>query len=107
MATDMNANYTEQTTSIDVLTARDYMETHGYETTQYNNITLNNVPFPLWAIGEDSSSGLWHAWVIDRYETSIYTSYDKYEKDDGYDIWRIYIETGGQSHSRVHCNWGL
>ncbi|MBP3642670.1 MAG: C10 family peptidase [Parabacteroides sp.] len=34
-------------------------------------------------------------------------TYDKYEKDDGYDIWRIYIAKREESGPLlVHCNWG-
>lgn len=48
-----------------------------------------------------------HTWVIDGTRTSRYMTYDKYEKDDGYDIWRIFVlkrEEIGPYY--VQCNWG-
>jgi hypothetical protein len=91
-------------TSITIPVAQNFLHNNGYTTThQFYN--LSNIIFPAMIAGFNEIGG--HAWVIDSKRIDRHVTYDFYEKDDGYDIWRIYIEKQQEySPYYVHCNWG-
>ena len=60
---------------------------------------------PAYVRGTNPETNKAHPWVVDSQRRSMNTTYDKYEKDDGYDIWRIYIEKHAESGPlSFHCN---
>lgn len=86
--------------------AADFLNNHGYTAT-HTVYSASNLRCPAYVRGTDTETNKGHAWVVDSQRRSLYTTYDKYEKDDGYDIWRIYIEKHAENGSlSFHCNWG-
>jgi len=99
-----NKNVTIDGTGISPEKIKDFLNNNGYVANYIDYNTLN-MKFPTIVYGYDGNLG--HAWVIDSKKKYHYITYDKYEKDDGYDIWRIYVE----KHEEIatpycHCNWG-
>lgn len=83
-----------------------FLKNNGYRTT-FSTYSDTNITCPAYVRGTNPKTKAGHAWVVDSQRRSLYTTYDKYEKDDGYDIWRIYIEKYAEDGAiSVHCNWG-
>lgn len=93
-------------TTIQPTNANKFLNNNGYYAT-YSKYSATDVTCPAYVRGTNPNTKKGHAWVVDSKRRSLYTTYDKYEKDDGYDIWRIYIEKYAESGPlSVHCNWG-
>lgn len=100
-----NKNVHEGGTGISHSNANQFLNNNGYQTTYFNQYRPEQMVLPVMVSGYNPTSG--HTWVIDSRQRSTSMTYDKYEKDDGYDIWRIYIEKHEESGPLlVHCNWG-
>ena len=87
-----------------------FLKNNGYSVggeCDYDYLDLQralNTCGPVLLRGGDSSGG--HAWLVEGTKTVIVTNYDLYEKDDGYDIWRIKVDIGGTISQYLRCNWG-
>lgn len=93
-------------TSISDREAAVFLNNHGYTAT-HTIYSASNLKCPAYVRGTNPETNKGHAWVVDSQRRSMNTTYDKYEKDDGYDIWRIYIEKHAESGPlSFHCNWG-
>lgn len=98
---DVDANGT----GISHKSANQFLNNNGYQTSYYSSYKPEQMVLPVMVSGYNPDSV--HTWIIDCRRRSSYKTYDKYEKDDGYDIWRIYVEKREESGPlSVHCNWG-
>jgi hypothetical protein len=105
---EIEKRYDTSGTYITLRSAQSFLNNNGYRTTYYNTYNSNEMILPVLVAGNDGTADPGHSWVIDSQRINTYATYDKYEKDDGYDVWRIYvkkIEEYGPLY--VHCNWGL
>lgn len=90
--------------------AAEFLKKNGYsvgDECDYDYLDLQralNTCGPVIVRGGDRSGG--HAWLVEGTKTVIATNYDLYEKDDGYDIWRIKVDIGGTISHYLRCNWG-
>lgn len=91
--------------------AKNFLSNQGFQTT-YTSYSVDLAVAalqhgPALVTGFNPTTGKGHTWVVDSQRHGTNTTYDKYEKDDGYDIWRIYVEKTAESGPYwVHCNWG-
>ena len=96
-------------TSSKLKNSKNFLENNGYvvgDECDYDYLKLQqalNKCGPVIVRG-DGSGG--HAWVVEGTKTVVATNYDLYEKDDGYDIWRIKVDVGGTISHYLKCNWG-
>lgn len=101
-----NKDVTVDGTGISAEKIRDFLNKNGY-VADLMDYDSNKMRYPAYVRGTDRIDGEGHAWVVDSEKIYHYITYDKYEKDDGYDIWRIYVEKQEDfGPIYVHCNWG-
>lgn len=94
-------------TDISLPSAWIFLNRNGYLATLHENYNSNTMKLPVLVRGDSGTGTAGHVWVIDSKRITTYVTYDKYEKDDGYDVWRIYVEKLEEyGPLYVHCNWG-
>ncbi len=93
-------------TGISQRNAAYFLQDNGYKVSYKENYSSDDMSLPCMVSGYNSENE-GHTWVVDAKRQGQTVTYDKYEKDDGYDIWRIYVEKHAESNPLyVHCNWG-